>query len=331
MWLHRLSDTNSSSDSPSPPRSSRSDVDLLDAYSQAVIGVVDAVSPTVISISGERGSGGGNGGSGSGFIIAPDGYAITNSHVIGDRTNVGTITAEGDRISARVVGNDPATDIALLRLMANDLPVAKLGESEALRVGQLVIAMGSPLGLQSTISTGVISARGRSLRGEHGRMIDQIVQHSAPINPGNSGGPLVDSRSQVVGINTAILAMTQGLGFAVPSSTANWVATEILAHGQVRRRLLGISGHSIQLPHAAVRDLDLLSTGGVLVQEVARDSSAWNSGVEVGDVIVMLQGRVVEIVDDLHRLLALFPRDLSLTLTVIRDGNLCELAISPTM
>ena len=225
-----------------------SDADLLDAYSQAVIHVVETVAPAVISVSGHDAQG--RGGAGSGFLVTPDGYAITNSHVVENRPQLVAETTDGDHLAAEVVGDDPATDLAVLRLAASGLPYAQLGDSDGLRVGQLVIAMGSPLGLQSTVSTGVVSALGRSMRARDGRLIENIVQHAAPINPGNSGGPLVDSRGLVAGVNTAIIAMAQGLGFAIPSNTAEWVLAEILSHGRVRRRQLGIVAAIVRLPRA---------------------------------------------------------------------------------
>jgi S1-C subfamily serine protease len=296
------------------------DADLLDAYSQAVVNVVETVAPAVISVMGR--SGDGRGGSGSGFLLTPDGYALTNSHVAGDRTQLLAETADGDRLPVEVVGDDPATDLAVLRLAASGLPHAQLGDSAALRVGQLVIAMGSPLGLQSTVSTGVVSALGRSMRGRDGRLIENVVQHAAPINPGNSGGPLVDSRGRVVGINTAIIAMAQGIGFAIPSATAEWVLSEILTHGIVRRRQLGISASIARLPRAMVRELDLLADQGVEVQDVVAGSLAAQAGVRPGDVIVALAGRLVTSIDDIHRLLMTVPTDQGLELSVIRDDNL---------
>ena len=214
------------------PRADRdlADTDLLDAYSQAVIRVVEAVSPAVIGLAAGEG---GRSGSGSGFLVTADGYALTNSHVAGGRAKLVATTADGDRLNAQVIGDDPATDLALVRLAARDLPFAPLGDSDALRVGQLLIAIGSPFGFQSTVSTGVVSALNRTMRGEEGRLIENIIQHSAPLNPGNSGGPLVDSRGHVVGVNTAIIAMAQGLGFAVPANTARWVISELLSHGRV--------------------------------------------------------------------------------------------------
>jgi S1-C subfamily serine protease len=300
------------------PRRELADGRLLDAYSQAVINVVETVSPAVISITGRAGD---RGGSGSGFLITPDGYAITNSHVVGGRTKLLAETADGDRVDVDVAGDDPATDTALLRLSARELPFARLGDSDALRVGQLVIAMGSPLGLHATVSTGVVSALGRSMRGQDGRLIENVVQHAAPINPGNSGGPLVDSRGNVVGINTAIIAFAQNLGFAVPSNTVEWVAGELLAHGRVRRRTFGISVGLRRLPRQQVRELDLLSDQVVEVVEVIAGGLAAKAGIEPGDLLVAMNDRVVSTVDDLHRLLSKWPQDAAIELTVVRDGR----------
>lgn len=299
-----------------PGASPASDANLLDAYSQAVIHVVDTVSPAVISVTGQNGDG--RGGSGSGFVLTSDGYAITNSHVVNDRPKLSAETTEGDKLRVELVGDDPATDLAVIRLAASGLPITTLGDSGALRVGQLVIAMGSPLGLQSTVSTGVVSALGRSMRGRDGRLIENVIQHAAPINPGNSGGPLVDSRGFVVGINTAIIAMAQGLGFAIPSRTAEWVLSEILTHGKVRRRQLGISAQVVRLPPALVRELDLLSDQGVEVHEVMRGSLAHEAGIERGDIIVALAGRLVTSIDDIHRLLMTVPPNQGFDLTVVR-------------
>jgi S1-C subfamily serine protease len=315
-WIHDTDSRAGDAAHPRPAGRAASDADLLDAYSQAVIHVVETVSPAVISVTGrgaER-----NGGSGSGFLVTPDGYAITNSHVVNDRTHLAAETADGDRLHAELIGDDPATDLAVIRLAANGLPLAKLGDSDALRVGQLVIAMGSPLGLQSTVSTGVVSALGRSMRGRDGRLIENVVQHAAPINPGNSGGPLVDSRGYVVGINTAIIAMAQGLGFAIPSRTAEWVLSEILTHGRVRRRQLGVAAQVVRLPRALVRELDLLADQGVEVREVVPMGVAAQAGLEVGDIIIALAGRLVTSIDDLHRLLMTVRADEGFELTVLR-------------
>jgi S1-C subfamily serine protease len=318
-----------SANSPRPViRPAAADADLLDAYSQAVIRVVETVSPAVISVFGREVAG--RGGAGSGFIVTPDGYAITNSHVIDARPKLMAETTEGDKLHAELVGDDPATDLAIVRLAASSLPYAQLGNSASLRVGQLVIAMGSPLGLQSTVSTGVVSALGRSMRARDGRLIENIVQHAAPINPGNSGGPLVDSRGLVVGINTAIIAMAQGLGFAIPSATAEWVLQEILAHGGVRRRQLGIVAQTTKVLRALVRELDLLADQAVEVRDVAPQSIAAAAGIRPGDVIVALAGRVVMTIDDVHRLLMVIPFDQGFELTVIRDESLRTLRVEAT-
>jgi S1-C subfamily serine protease len=314
--------SDASQDSTHPKKSSSQAVPLsesaiLDAYSTAVIEVVEKVSPASISVTGRGNEA--RGGSGSGFVIAPDGFAITNSHVVAGRHRLIAETNEGDRVDVEVVGDDPATDIALLRLAARDLPCVSIGDSTQLRVGQLVIAMGSPLGLQSTVSTGVVSATGRSMRSQSGRMIESIVQHSAPINPGNSGGPLVDSRGRVIGVNTAIIVMAQGIGFAVPSNTAQWVTTEILAHGRVRRRQLGIAAESLRLSRAAMRDFDLLTEQVVRIADVMPQSLAAKAGLRVNDLLIAMNDRILETVDDLHRLLSILPIDMAIDVTLIRD------------
>lgn len=303
------------------------DTNLLDAYSQAVIAVVDAVVPAVLSITSFQQDHAI--GTGSGFLITPDGYAVTNSHVVSGGNRFVAETEDGDRVSAEVVGDDPATDVALIRLASRDLPYVKLSDSDALRPGQLVVAMGSPLGLQSTVSTGVVSAVGRSMRGRDGRLIDNVIQHSAPINPGNSGGPLLDSRGQVVGVNTAIIAFAQGLGFAVPVNTAEWVVGEFLQHGRVRRRHLGIAATTRRLPRPLVRQLDLISDYVVEVLDVTPSSPAAVAGLRPGDCIAEINGRLVAGVDDVHRLLTTIPLDAPLEITVLRGERRLEIVAHP--
>ncbi|MBA4105411.1 MAG: serine protease [Pirellula sp.] len=321
----------SSADGPQPARpegdaAAASDLDLLDAYSRAVIGVVEGLGPTVLCIEGPRGDT--RGGSGSGVLLTTDGYALTNSHVANGRTKLTAVTEEGDRLDAELVGDDPLTDLALVRLAARDLPFAELGDSDALRVGQLVIAMGNPLGFRSTVSTGVVSATGRAMRGVGGRLIENIIQHTAPLNPGNSGGPLVDTRGRVVGVNTAIIAMAQGLGFSVPSNTAHWVVGELLAHGEVRRRWLGIAGTTVGLPRTLVRELDLLADEAIEVLNVDPNGPAARAGLQVGDVIVAAAGRVTMTVDDLTRIVSIAPKGEPLELSIVRDERLRELTIA---
>jgi S1-C subfamily serine protease len=302
------------------------DAELLDAYSRAVIGVVAKVGPAVVAVSSrdERAAG-----SGSGFLLTPDGYMLTNSHVVHGGRQVSARTEDGDKIAADLIGEDPATDLALLRLAARDLPYAELGDSHSLQVGQLVIAMGNPLGFQSTVSTGVVSAVGRAFRGHQGRLIENVVQHTAPLNPGNSGGPLVDSRGRVVGINTAIIAMAQGLGFAVPSATARWVVGELITHGRVRRLALGITATTAPLPRRLARELDLLTDVAVEVAALVPGGAAQRAGLQEGDLIVAVGGRILTGLDDLHRLLAGFQEASVLDLTIVRGDRLLELAVEP--
>jgi S1-C subfamily serine protease len=331
--LYRLINADPGADPGAPPRAPRApmpaDADLLDAYSQAVIGVVEKVGPAVISITGRRGDPAG--GMGSGFLITPDGFALTNSHVVRGRSRLGAMTRDGDSLAADLIGDDPATDTALVRVSARDLPHAELGDSEALRVGQLVIAIGNPLGFQSTISTGIVSALGRAMRSEEGRLIDDIIQHTAPLNPGNSGGPLVDSRGRVVGINTAIIPMAQGLGFSVPGNTARWVLGELIAHGRVRRLSLALTAATVPLPRRLARELDLLNDRAVRVIATTPGGPAERAGLQGGDLIVAANGRIVASVDDLHRVLARLPLDHTVTLGIVREEQLFDLAVDPTL
>src|SRR5580692_7861966 len=285
----------------SSPAEATRDADLLDAYSQAVINVAQNAGPAVIAVAAR---GDQRGGMGSGFLVTPDGYAVTNSHVVHGRDSFTATTEEGDKIPADLVGDDPSTDLALLRLVARDLPYATFGDSQALQVGQLVIAMGNPLGFRSTVSTGVVSAVGRAMRSEDGRLIENIVQHTAPLNPGNSGGPLVDSRGRVVGINTAVIALAQGIGFSIPSNTAAWIVGELVSHGKVRRPSLGISVTVTRLARRLVRELDLFSDTAVEVMEVVPQGPAAAAGIRPHDVIVAANDRIIGSVDDLHRLLS---------------------------
>jgi S1-C subfamily serine protease len=319
----------SSSRERKPSQPAPSDADLLDAYSQAVIGVVQNVGQAVISV--EHVEGGGARGSGSGFLLTPDGFALTNSHVAQGASRLKATTEDGDTLSADLIGDDPATDLALIRLAARDLPHTELGDSDGLQVGQLVIALGNPFGFRSTVSTGVVSAVGRAMRSQQGRLIENIVQHTAPLNPGNSGGPLVDSRGRVAGINTAIIAFAQGLGFSVPANTARWVASELLSHGRVRRLSLGVSVTIAALPRALVRELDLLTDQAVEVIETLPGSAAARAGIRAGDQIVGVAGRIVSGADDVHRILAALPADREVPVDLIRNGRRLELMALPSL
>lgn len=327
-WLTRIADKSFEppTNEPHGARGAPIEAEVLDAYSQAVVGVVERVGPAVIAVAGR---GAGEAGVGSGFLITPDGFALTNSHVVHGRTRLKATTEEGDSLDADLIGDDPATDLALIRLAARDLPHTELGDSDNLRVGQLVIAVGNPFGFHSTVSTGVVSALNRAMRSQEGRLIDNIVQHTAPLNPGNSGGPLVDSRGRVVGVNTAIIAMAQGLGFAVPGNTTRWVASELLAHGRVRRLALGIRASSVVIPRGLVRELDLLTDQAVQVEDVLPASPASAAGIQRGDWIVAAAGRIIASTDDLHRVFAALTTPRDVPIDVIRNERRLELSVVP--
>lgn len=312
--------------------SRRSDVELLDAYSRAVTTVVDTVGPAVVSVhvgKPPRQNGIEQTGAGSGVVVAPDGYILTNSHVVQGARKVRASLTDGTTVEAGVVGEDPATDLALIRANASGLPYASFGEPAGLRVGQLVIAMGNPFGFQSSVSTGVVSALGRALRSQDGRLIENIIQHTAPLNPGNSGGPLLDSRGHVVGINTAIIAMAQGIGFSVPADTAKWVLTQLLRHGRVRRGYLGIGARSRPLDRRLVRFLGLDRDQAVEVVSAEPGGPAGKAGLMMGDLIVAINGRSVASVDDLHRVLSDWPVDRPVSLAVVRRKQRIDVAVMP--
>ena len=310
-----------------------SDVELLDAYSRAVITVAETVGPAVVSITVGKslpGHFGEQTGAGSGVVIAPDGYIVTNHHVVNQTQRLTVMFTDGSQSEATLVGKDPATDLAVIRSNAADLPYASLGDSEQLRVGQLIIAIGNPLGFQSTVSTGVVSALGRALRSQQGRLIENIIQHTAPLNPGNSGGPLVDSRGRVVGINTAIIAMAQGIGFAIPANTARWVISQLLLHGKVRRGFLGISGREKILDRRSARSFALDVNRALEVIFSDPQGPATQAGLRKGDLIVAIAGHTVSNVDDLHRRLADWPIGQPLTLSILRGNQRLEFKVTPS-
>jgi S1-C subfamily serine protease len=282
-------------------------MELLDAYSKVVTGAVAKVSPAVVHVRvkkkmSRRGPAPPEiEGSGSGVIITPDGYIVTNSHVIEGASSVELNLADGTAYGAEVVGQDTATDIALLRVSGPGLPMAYLGDSDKLKVGQLAVAVGNPLGFQSTVTAGVISALGRSLRSRAGRLIENIIQTDAALNPGNSGGPLVDARGYVIGINTAIIQYAQGICFAIPVNTMRWVVTQLIREGKVVRGFLGISGQTVPLPVRVVRYFQLDHSSGVQVVDVAKGSPAYRAGLKEGDIVISLGGEHVTSVDDIHR------------------------------
>jgi S1-C subfamily serine protease len=284
------------------------DAAALDAYSRAVIGVVERVTPSVVSVARGRDGARRDGGSGSGAVIAPDGWVLTNAHVVGDARDVEVTLHDGRALPARVAGRDPSTDLALVRVSGAALPHAPVGDARVLRPGQLVIAIGSPLGFQSTVSAGVVSALGRSLRGRDGRLIDNVIQHTAPLNLGNSGGPLVDSRGRIVGVNTAIIAMAQGIGFAVPSSTVAWVVPQLMSEGRVRRGWLGVVARTRPIDRRIARAHGIAQENGVEVVEIDPKGPARAADLRDGDIVIGIDGEPVTSVDDLHRALTRWTR-----------------------
>ena len=286
-----------------PPPVPPDDQALLDAYSRAVIDVVDRVGPTVVRLDIKAGSR--RGGTGSGVIVAPDGLVLTNSHVVSGAHRIDLTTIDGRSLTAQVVGNDPDTDLALVRIDAPvTLPAAPLGNSKLLRRGQLVIAIGNPLGFESTVTTGVVSALGRSLRARSGRLIDDVIQTDAALNPGNSGGPLVSSRGEVVGVNTAVIMGAQGICFAVAANTASFVLGELVRHGRVRRAYIGIAAQQFTLSRRRQLAAALAQESAVMVATVEPGSPADCAGIAAGDIILALDGTAVTGADDLIRILA---------------------------
>ena len=306
------------------------DEELLDAYSHAVVSVVEKVGPAVASIrikrtaQSPRESGEG---AGSGVVIAPDGFVLTNNHVVEGAPQVEVSLTDGSVMPAQIVGTDPVTDLAVLRVGANGLPCAELGDSSALRVGQLAIAIGNPYGFSSTVSTGVISALGRSLRGQSGWLIENLIQTDVALNPGNSGGPLVDSRGRVIGINTAMIFMAQGLAFAIPVNTAKWVVSELFRHGSIHRAHLGIAGQIRPLNRRIQRYFELTTTTGIEIISVEENGPAFRAGLRVGDIIVKVNGESVANVDDIHRLLTRQPAGSQVHLTILRAGERRDLPV----
>lgn len=307
------------------------DAALLDAYSRTVVGVVETLGPSVVSVHVRgRGPAGMGEGAGSGVIITPDGYLVTNNHVVERGEAFDVAIPERGTVAASLVGTDASTDLAVLRAHAHGLVPAAFEPSAALRPGQLVIAIGNPYGFDSTVSTGVVSALGRSLRSPDGRLIDNVIQHTAPLNPGNSGGALLDGRGRVVGINTAILAPAQGIGLAVPSATAQLVFSEILAHGRVARSYLGIAGRNRNLPRRAVRRLELESPQVVEAVEVLPGSPAAAAGMHKGDMLLALDGEAVDSMDRLFQLLNRIPPRSAVRLKLLRHGRVIELSLATT-
>jgi S1-C subfamily serine protease len=299
-------------------------VEALDAYSQAVIDVVEKTGPAVVSISvGSRPTGQSveQVAAGSGVIIAPDGYVVTNDHVVSSGEKLSVILQDGTNLPATLIGKDPATDLAVIRTSADGLKYAVFGNSASLKVGQLVIAIGNPFGFQSSVTAGVVSAMGRSLRSRDGRLIENIIQHTAPLNPGNSGGPLVNTLNQIVGINTAIIGMAQNIGFAIPATTAEWIVPQLLANGHVRRGYLGIGGQTGPINRRLVLSNNLKANTAVKVMTVDNQGPATKAGIRQGDWIISLDETIVESIDDIHRFLGHWTPGASVAIGVLRGNS----------
>src|SRR5205807_2198778 len=307
---------------------------LLDAYSRAVVGAAEKVSPSVVKIdvtprvSTRRGDREAQSG-GSGFIFTPDGLILTNSHVVHRAARIEVSSNDGRRFPATVIGDDPATDLAVIQIDGPALVAVPLGDSQELRVGQLVIAIGNPYGFQYTVTAGVVSALGRSLRSQSGRLIDDVIQTDAALNPGNSGGPLVTSEGKVVGVNTATIMMAQGLCFAIGINTAKFVASRLLRDGRIRRSYIGVVAQATPLNRRLVRFHDLLGDSGVLVLSVEAASPAERAGLREGDVIIALGGKSVAGVDDLHRLLSDLPAGVRTEVRILRRTEKLAVTLVP--
>jgi S1-C subfamily serine protease len=309
------------------------DAALLDAYSAAVVQASEKISPAVVNVEiqhqhTERGARQSRG-SGSGFIFTPDGFILTNSHVVHRADQIEVALSDGRRYPARLVGDDPDTDLAVIRIDAPKLPAAQLGDSNKIRVGQLVIAVGNPYGFQCTVTAGVVSAMGRSLRSNTGRLIDNVIQTDAALNPGNSGGPLVNSRGEVIGVNTAIILPAQGICFATAVNTAKFVAVRLMRDGRVRRSFLGVGGQNVPIRRALARHLSLATASGVLVLSMEKDSPAEKAGLLEGDIIVAMDGAAIQGVDDLHAYLTDQKIGAESQLTVIRRTTKITLHVFP--
>jgi S1-C subfamily serine protease len=321
--------------------SAKSDSDLLDSYSAAVVQVVETVSPSVVKIdvthhSRRRIPGRGRGrndeksfGSGSGVIFTPDGFILTNSHVIHQAASIDVMLADGRNLPAELIGEDQFTDLAVIRITAQDLPAASFGDSQAIRIGQLVIALGNPYGFQATVTAGVVSALGRSLRVDSGRLIDNVIQTDAALNPGNSGGPLVNSRGEVIGINTAAIPWAQGICFSIPINTAKLIAGKLIKDRKISRAYLGIGGQVVEVSRLAIRNHKLSGSRGVQVASMQSGGPAATAGLRDGDILVEFNTERIESIDDLHKLLSGDVIGADSKLTLLRRERKISVSVTP--
>jgi len=317
----------------------QTDDDVMDAYSRAVITAAEKVSPSVVYIEVEQRVSNRRPniprmpqeqrGSGSGFIFTPDGFILTNSHVVHGAKKIEVTLADGHRHQADLIGDDPDTDLAVIRINAPNLVPAQLGDAHRIRVGQLVIAIGNPYGFQYSVTAGVVSALGRSLRAQSGRLMDAVIQTDAALNPGNSGGPLVNSRGEVIGVNTAMILPAQGICFATSIDTAKFVASRLIRDGKVSRSYIGLAGQNVPLPRRIVRYYDLAVESGIFVISFETDSPARKGGLREGDIIIGFDDRPITGIDDLHKLLTEERIGRTSSLMVIRGAEKVTIEVTP--
>ncbi len=341
VMLNFLSTEGAAGASPEQKRrTTDSDAALLDAYSQTVVGVTQRVSGAVAHLKIQKPQPPGQrnrpappnqqgAGTGSGFLISSDGFMVTNSHVVNGATQIEASLPDGRSFPARIVGDDPATDIAVVKIDGENLASIAFGASDQLQVGQIAIAIGNPFGFQYSVTAGVVSALGRTLRSQNGRLIDDVIQTDAALNPGNSGGPLIDSHGRVIGVNTAVILSAQGICFAVASNLAQFVVGKLILEGRVRRGYLGISAQSVPLPPKWMNALELPSKGGIQIQGTESGSPAEQAGIQTGDIIVQFQGKPVDSIDDLHKALDEKTIGNQVSIWVLRNGNLKQMAAVP--
>ncbi len=326
FWQHFISDGGADSnrrpsDDPTP-----NDGESLDAFSRTIVTVAEKLRPAVVNLRVGRG---GRGGSGSGVLFSPDGLLLTNHHVVQGHNSIQVRLADGTELTGEVIGNDPWTDLAVVRVGGAAFPFAVLGDSAKLKVGQLAIAIGSPLGFESTVTAGVISALGRTLRSVSGHLVDNVIQTDAALNPGNSGGPLVDSRGQVVGINTAVIQPAQGICFAVPVNTAKTILPQLLRHGRVVRGYLGLHVRRVPIAPDLREKFGLQQPTGVEILMMEEDGPAQTAGLWIEDILVGFAGQPVTTPDDLHRMLTLAPVGMPVPVTLLREGRRIERTVAP--